>query len=49
MRTIIIVIIIILLHIHVSELYVGADLEVLGFLLAVTDELLLPDLTDSLA
>ena len=39
----------ILLRLHFAELHIRADLEVLRLLLAVADQLLLPDLTDRLA
>ena len=39
----------ILLRLYFAELHIRADLEVLRLLLAVADQLLLPDLTDRLA
>ena len=37
---------ILVLLLHVSELDVRTDLEIVGLFLAITDKLLLPDLTD---
>ena len=39
----------ILLRLYFAELHIRTDLEVLRLLLAVADQLLLPDLTDRLA